>query len=141
MSHEIARHWRLRNERYRLRGERCPHCQSAIFPPRDLCPDCGQDAREPFELSGKGKVYSHTVVRDAPKGFSEMAPYAVALIELDEGPFVTAQLTDVPFDEIEIGMPVEMVTRVLKRQGGKGPILYGYKFRPLLEKAPEKKAA
>lgn len=38
---EIARHWRLKQQRYRLVGEICPHCDEKIFPPRDICPRCG----------------------------------------------------------------------------------------------------
>jgi hypothetical protein len=49
---------------------------------------------------------------------------------------VTAQLTDVDADMICIGMPVEMVTRKLTEDGEEGAILYGYKFRPLLEPQP-----
>jgi hypothetical protein len=61
-----------------------------------------------------------------------MAPYTVALVKLEEGPLVTAQLTDVAPNEVEIGMPVEMVTRKLRTQGDEGLIIYGYKFRPRL---------
>jgi uncharacterized OB-fold protein len=59
-------------------------------------------------------------------------PYTVALVKLEEGPMVTAQLADVTPDEVEIGMPVEMVTRKLRQEGEQGVVLYGYKFRPLL---------
>lgn len=38
---EVPRYWRLNKQRYRLVGERCPHCQEKIFPPRDICPRCG----------------------------------------------------------------------------------------------------
>lgn len=141
MSHEIARHWRLRETRYRLQGEICPHCTTAIFPPRDICPDCGENAKEPMQMSGKGEVFSFTLVNDPPASYEKQAPYAVALIKLEEGPMVTAQLTDVAFDKIEIGMPVEMVTRKLKEEGERGQIIYGYKFRPPLELQTQKKAA
>ena len=58
-------------------------------------------------------------------------PYTVALVKLDEGPMVTAQLTDVDASEVQIGMPVEMVTRKLRDDGDeRGMIVYGYKFRP-----------
>ena len=51
--------------------------------------------------------------------------------ELDEGPMVTAQLTDVDNSAVEIGMPVEMVTRKMRNDGDeRGLIVYGYKFRP-----------
>ncbi len=38
---EVPRHWRLKQQRYRLVGEICPHCDEKIFPPRDICPRCG----------------------------------------------------------------------------------------------------
>lgn len=134
---EIPRHWRLKKERYNLVGEVCPHCDMKLFPPRDICPECGQDARQPFHFSGRGEVFSYTTIFDPPKGFSETAPYTVALIKLEEGPVITAQLTDLGEDPVEIGMPVEMVTRRLRQDGDeRGIILYGYKFRPLLINHP-----
>jgi hypothetical protein len=127
---EIARHWRLKKQRYSLVGEICPHCDSKIFPPRDVCPDCGKDAKELYEFSGRGEVYSYTTIHEAPSGFDHTAPYTVALVKLEEGPVVTAQLTDLGNDPVEIGMPVEMVTRRLRQDGDeRGMIVYGYKFR------------
>ena len=91
---------------------------------------CG--LKEKFQYSGKGEVYSFTIIYDAPAGFEQFVPYAVALIKLEEGPLITAQLTDIDLKEIFIGMPVEMVTRKLKEEGDTGLIIYGYKFRPPL---------
>ncbi len=127
----ISQNWRLNNQRYRLAGEECPHCGVKIFPPRDACPECTKPARELFTFSGKGEVYSYTLVLDPPEGFEDQKPYAVALVKLDEGPMVTAQLTDI-VGEPEIGQRVEMVTRKLRTDGDQGIIVYGYKFRPLL---------
>lgn len=132
---EIARHWRLKSQRYGLVGEVCPHCEVKIFPPRDLCPDCGQEAREPFAFSGRGEIYSYAPIKDAPAGFEANAPYTVALVRLEEGPMVTAQLTDFGDQAPAIGMPVEMVTRKLRSDGERGMLVYGYKFRPSLAAA------
>ena len=122
--------WRLQQQNYRLVGEVCKACNSKIFPPRDVCPDCSQPAYEPYTFSGRGEVYSHTTVRHAPEGYGDYVPYAVALVKLEEGPLVTAQLTDVAPHEVKIGMPVEMVTRKIREFGEDGVIVYGYKFRP-----------
>lgn len=131
---EVPRHWRLRQQRYGLVGEVCPHCDAKLFPPRDVCPECGQDARQPFNFSGKGEVFSYTTIYDPPKGYEENSPYTVALVKLEEGPLVTAQLTDLGEEPVEIGMPVEMVTRRLRQDGDeRGLIVYGYKFRPVLQ--------
>ena len=129
---EVSRHWRLKKQRYALVGEVCPHCEQKIFPPRDLCPECGQDARTLYHFSGNGRVYSFTTVHQAPATHQEYAPYTVAIVQLDEGPMVTAQLTDLGEAEPQIGMPVEMVTRKLRAEGEHGVLIYGYKFRPSL---------
>lgn len=129
---EIPRHWRLKKQRYDLIGEVCPHCEAKLFPPRDVCPECGGEAKTEYRFSGRGEVYSHTTVYNAPAGFDDKTPYTVALVKLDEGPIVTAQLTDVDDNDVKIGMPVEMVTRLLRTDGDeRGLLVYGYKFRPM----------
>jgi len=127
---EISRHWRLQQQRYGLVGEVCPHCDVKIFPPRDVCPNCAGEAKTPFAFSGKGEVYSFTTVYDAPEGYEGTTPYTVALVKLEEGPLVTAQLTDVDNGQVDIGAPVEMVTRKLREDVDRGMLVYGYKFRP-----------
>lgn len=130
---DIPRHWRLKKQRYRLIGEVCDHCDAKVFPPRDICPDCGEEAKTLYNFSGRGEVYSYTKVYDPPAGFEDAAPYTVAMIKLDEGPLVTAQLTDLDENNVEIGMPVEMVTRKLRSATDeRGMLVYGYKFRPIL---------
>lgn len=130
---EIPRHWRLRKQRYSLVGEVCPHCDAKLFPPRDVCPECGQEAKTLYSFSGRGEVYSFTTIYEPPAGYEENTPYTVALIKLEEGPLVTAQLTDVDNDKVSIGTQVEMVTRKLRQDGDeRGLLVYGYKFRPSL---------
>jgi uncharacterized OB-fold protein len=131
---EVPRHWRLKQQRYALVGEVCPHCDYKIFPPRDVCPNCGEEAKTQYSFSGKGTVYSYTIMRDAPAGYEENIPYTVAVVALDEGPMVTAQLTDLGEQPVEIGMPVEMVTRKIRQDGDeRGMLVYGYKFRPIFK--------
>jgi uncharacterized protein len=90
------------------------------------------DARvERFTFSGAGEVYSFTTLQEAPEDFEEQAPYMLALVKLDEGPIVLAQLTDVD-ESVQIGDRVEMVTRKLTTEGTRGMIVYGYKFRKVL---------
>ncbi len=84
-------------------------------------------------LSGTGTVYTFSIMYNVPQGFEEQKPYVIAIVQLDEGPRVTAQLTDVNHGDVTIGMRVEMVTRKLREEGSEGQIIYGYKFRPLLQ--------
>jgi uncharacterized OB-fold protein len=133
---DIPRHWRLRKQRYSLVGEVCGHCDTKLFPPRDICPECGEEAKALYTFSGRGEVYSYTTVYEAPAGFEATSPYTVAMIRLEEGPLVTAQLTDLEDRKVEIGMPVEMVTRKLRSTADdRGMLVYGYKFRPMLQGA------
>jgi uncharacterized protein len=92
--------------------------------------------REQFTFAGTGEVYSFTMLQETPEGFDEQAPYTLALVKLDEGPLITAQLTDLDDGEIiAIGDRVEMVTRKLTTEGARGMIVYGYKFRKMLPRA------
>jgi len=84
-------------------------------------------------FAGTGEVYSLTTLTEPPEGFEDQAPYTLALIRLDEGPMVAAQLTDLD-SPAAIGDRVEMVTRKLTAEGPRGMIVYGYKFRKIMER-------
>ncbi len=123
---EVARYWRTTNQRYRLTGETDNTTGQAYFSARE------RRNTKFTQFSGRGEVYSFTVIHAPPEGFAKYTPYMVALVRLAEGPLVTAQLTDVDEVDVRIGMPVEMVTRALREDGpdGRGMLVYGYKFRP-----------
>ena len=124
---EVARYWRTTDQRYRLTGEVDKKTGQSFIS------SWGGRNSEPKQMSGRGEVYSYTTVHAPPAGFEKFAPYMVALVRLDEGPLITAQLTDVDEAEVKIGMKVEMVTRVIREDGedGRGMLVYGYKFRPV----------
>lgn len=126
---DLAKHWRLRDARYRLQGQRSAATGEVRFPPD---PDAAASEWTPHALSGRGSVYSFTVVHQPPDGYEGQAPYLLAMVRLEEGPLVTAQLTDCDAAEAAIDMPVEMVTRKLRDLGPDGLIIYAYKFRPVL---------
>ena len=81
-------------------------------------------------MSGRGFIYSFTIVHVAPKELRGFEPYALAIVQLVEGPRVLAQIVDCDFSELRIGMPVEVVFRRISEDEG-GLIHYGYKFRPI----------
>jgi uncharacterized OB-fold protein len=74
------------------------------------------------------------MIHSAPTGFEANVPYPIALIELEDGTKITAQLTDCDSSEITIGMPVEMALRRIKEESPSAQIVYGYKFRPLVKR-------
>ena len=95
---------------------------------------------EVMKFSGKGRVYSWSRITnrdDAPEGFEDFVPYIIALIQLEEGPLVTARLTDVDYKDVDFGMKVEFVTRLIKKDGERGLLIYGYAFRPPIPKSEE----
>ena len=110
-------------------------CETAYFPPRDLCPTCHRESigkMQELQFSGRAKLYSFTRVHDAGDDFSDQRPYVMGIVELDEGPRITAQIVEL-VDEPEIGMPLEMVFRKIREEGEEGVIQYGYKFRPVMK--------
>ncbi len=126
----VPRFWREIPNRYNLIGMRCGKCNKVFFPPRYLCPRCRRIGKlEPYKLNGRGKVISYTITHVAPNGFEDQVPYALAIIELDEGPRLTAQITDCDPSKVDIDSRVEVVFRRIGQEGEDGPIYYGYKFK------------
>lgn len=133
---EVPRFWRTQRTRYCLIGVVCEACGAKAFPPRGACPRCKASSLREHSFSGRGSVYSYSMVYQAPEGFGGLVPYAAALVKLEEGPLVATQLTDVDADALNVGMPVEMVTRRLSEDGPDGIVVYGYKFRPCVPRGP-----
>jgi uncharacterized OB-fold protein len=127
----IPSYHRLEGPYLRLQGQRCAACASFQFPPRRSCRNCHKVGKlSPYVFCGQGKVASFSELTQAPNGFD--GPLIIALVTLDEGVTVATQLTDVEVENIQIGMPVEMVTRRLRELGPEGCLVYGYKFRPVI---------
>ena len=121
--------WRMAKHRYALIGTQCSKCKQLHMPPRVAC-KCGNEKMEKFKFSGNGKIVSYTVIHAAPEGFEKQSPYAVALIQLDEGPVISSQVVG-DKELLEIGVPVKMVFRKLTEDGRSGIINYGFKFELL----------
>jgi uncharacterized protein len=77
-----------------LRLQKCDGCSHVYFPPRPFCPSCGSRAVSVMKASGKGKLYSYVIHARATPGFT--APYAIAVVELDEGPRLMSNIVGCP---------------------------------------------
>ncbi|MFH0748894.1 MAG: Zn-ribbon domain-containing OB-fold protein [Candidatus Bathyarchaeota archaeon] len=131
--YSVPMHWRRLRERYNLLGTRCEICGKTYFPLRKICPQCRRDGKPvTVKFSGKGTVFTYTVIRVPSDDFESYAPYAVGIIQLDEGPKVTSQIVDCRPEDVHIGMSVEVCFRKLTSQGKEGIICYGFKFRPII---------
>ena len=92
-----------------LRFQRCTDCATPRFPWLPGCNGCGSDAWTAEPASGAGAVYSYVVVHHPlPAAFREQGPYAVALVELDEGVRVISNILGLPAAEVRIGLPVRL---------------------------------
>ncbi|MGQ9679835.1 MAG: Zn-ribbon domain-containing OB-fold protein [Candidatus Bathyarchaeia archaeon] len=129
----MPRYWREEKYRYRLIGSRCSDCGEVFFPRRLVCLKCHSRHLSDYKLSEKGRVVSWTIIRNPPKEYEKYAPYAVGLIELDDGVRIISQLVDLEPEAIKTGMRVEAVFRRIQEEGSSGIIEYGYKFRPVIE--------
>ena len=128
----VPRFWREIPQRYNLIANKCGVCSRIYFPPRESCPYCrrkSMDKMETIQLSGKGKVITYTIIHVAPEHFEGQVPYPIAIIQLDEGPRITAQIVDCETKDIKIGMRVQSTIRKIQEDGYIGAIYYGYKFK------------
>ena len=74
--------------------QRCKDTGKAYFPPRPFSPYTGSKDVEVFEASGKAKLFSYVINHRPAKGFEDEAPYAIAVVELDEGPRMMSNIVD-----------------------------------------------
>jgi uncharacterized OB-fold protein len=126
-----ARYWREIPQRYRYEAARCTGCGMVAFPPRVVCDSCGCHEFETVGMADQGKLLTYTVIRVGPSQFADQTPYAVGIAELEDGVKLTAQVADVDFDELKVGMPVKLEFRKIRDEGEAGIICYGYKFVPV----------
>jgi len=95
---------------HRLVVQRCTACAHTRHPPAPVCPECRSDDADWLELSGRGEVYTYTLVH-RPIAAGQQLPFAVAVVALEGsgGLRMISNLVDVAPEAIEIGMPVELV--------------------------------
>lgn len=99
----------------RLMATRCKKCGATSFPPRADCVECMSGDFEFCEISGRGKIYTYTKIVAAPTGFEDMAPYTIGVVDLEAGGRLLAWIGEtIPPDEVEIGMGVQVVPRILE---------------------------
>ena len=93
-----------------LRFQRCTKCRAWRHVPREMCAGCGSTEWEWARASGRGSVFTWTVVgRALHPAFQEDTPYAPVVVEMEEGVRLLSQVVDCPPEALAIGMPVEVV--------------------------------
>ncbi len=93
-----------------LRFQRCATCEAWRHVPREICAACGSWEWEWRQSSGRGSVFTWTVVaRALHPAFRDDVPLAPTVIELEEGVRLLSQVVDCPPDQLQIGMPVQVI--------------------------------
>ena len=89
---------------------KCTECGRTFWHPRPRCPHCGSERVDWIRGSGRGTVHTYTVVRQSGDlYFKTKVPYAVAMIDLDEGVRIMTNIVDTPLAALAVGMRVEVV--------------------------------
>lgn len=126
----IPSYWRETPARYRYEGNKCPNDGTVYYPARLAKSPWSDCTLEPTKIATKGKVLTYTIIHIAPDEFSDEAPYAMAVCEMDDGARITTQLVDVPLDDVKCGMRVQLEFRKIQKDGAAGILMYGYKAVP-----------
>jgi uncharacterized OB-fold protein len=92
----------------RLMGGKCSKCGKIHLPPRPLCDNCLSTDFEWVELPKTGRLLTYTIIHVAPTQFQNMAPYAVGIVQLENGVKIPGMIRDVPLDKVRVGMPLKM---------------------------------
>jgi uncharacterized OB-fold protein len=115
-----------------LEGSDCQKCHAVCLGPRSACPKCGaRDAFSPRKLSNRGTLYAYSIVHRSFPGVA--VPYISAIVDLEGGGSIKANLVDAPLDpsQLQFGMEVEVVFGdALGRRDDKGRSYVSYFVRP-----------
>ena len=111
-----------------LHLQRCTSCDVHYFPPRPFCPTCHTDEVAWERVSGRGRLHTYVINHRPAPGFEAEAPYVIAVVELDEGPRMMANVVEVSAtpQALPLDMPLEVTFE--DQDGMQVP-----KFRPAME--------
>jgi uncharacterized OB-fold protein len=112
---ETAHFWEG-TKKHELRLQRCQSCDVTYFPPRPFCPACASREVEVFAASGKATLYSYVINHLPHPAFD--GPYAIAVVELREGPRMMTNLVEVEQtpEALLLDMPLEVTFETLTEE-------------------------
>jgi uncharacterized OB-fold protein len=131
MADAITLPWWQAAAEHRLVVQRCTSCEHTRLPPAPVCPECRSADSDWKQVSGRGEVYTYTLVH-RPIAAGQKLPYVIAVIALEDagGVRMISNLVGVDPDELEIGMPVELLWEDMSAD------LAVPRFRPISKETP-----
>ena len=102
-----TQHFWAGTREHEIRLQRCDACAHAYFPPRPFCPACGNRKVSVFKASGRAWLYSYVIHHRPVPGFTP--PYAIAVVQLEEGPRMMTNIVDCPAtpEALQLDMALE----------------------------------
>jgi uncharacterized OB-fold protein len=97
--------------RHELRLQRCRPNGHVYFFPRPFCPTCSSTDVEWFPATGKGTLHSYVINHRPAHGFSDMTPYVIAVVQLDEGPRMMTNIVGV--EPLPANLPPDLPVEVV----------------------------
>ncbi len=108
--------------------QQCSRCHRYQFYPRLNCMHCNSDTLQWVEASGRGTIYSYTIIhQNKSPEFVHDTPYNVAIVQLEEGPRLLSNLVDIEIAQMKVDLPVTVVFDRVNE------MVTLPRFRPLLE--------
>jgi len=92
----------------KLTAGKCQTCNKIHLPPRPLCNNCYSTQFIWHTLSNKGKLLTYTIIHIAPTQFQNQTPYAIGIIELEDGLKIPGLIQNIPHEQIKIGMTLHV---------------------------------
>ncbi|MCS7385198.1 MAG: Zn-ribbon domain-containing OB-fold protein [archaeon GB-1867-005] len=110
-------------------GAKCNKCGKILVPPKPTCPICGSRKFMWVELKRKGEVKTFTIIHVAPQQFASLAPYAVGIVELEDGVKLPGMIKDVELNKLKVGLKVKVEFEEAEGEGW--PHWPRYYFKPI----------
>lgn len=92
----------------KLMAGKCQKCGKIHLPPRPLCDNCYGTQFEWMQVSGKGKLLTYTIIHVAPHQFQNLAPYAIGIVELEDGLKIPGMIQSIPEEQLKVGMTLHI---------------------------------
>jgi len=92
----------------KLMAAKCNRCGTLLLPPRPICVKCFSKDFEWVELKKRVKLLTYTVIHVSPMEFQSLAPYAVGIVKLEDGPHLPGIIRGIGFEKIKVGMDLEI---------------------------------
>ncbi len=92
----------------KLMAGKCVKCGKIHLPPRPMCDNCFSQDFEWVSVSGKGKLVTYTVIHVAPEQFQNLTPYAVGIVQLENGLKIPGMIQDASQEQLKIGMDLNL---------------------------------